>query len=86
MSINVIYSVDVDDNSKNTICAIPSGKDLRKKEVIDFIANEILNVYMGVCHLNMDDCKEIAMNIAHHKYASCCEYEFGMEEIPMFEC
>ena len=39
--IKVVYYVDTDDDVKGTLCAVPSDKDMRSKEVIEFICKEI---------------------------------------------
>jgi hypothetical protein len=85
--IKVVYYVDIDDDTnKGTLCAIPSDKDMRDKEVVDFIANEIHAAFVSICHVTINDSKELAKGIAYHEYASVCEYEFGVEEIPLLEC
>ena len=84
--IKVVYYVDIDDDTKGTLCAIPSDKDMRDKEVVDFIANEIHTAFVSICHVTINDSKELAKGIAYHEYASVCEYEFGIEEIPLLEC
>ena len=83
--IKVIYYVDSDDNTKGTLCAIPSEWDMRTEGIINFIADEILSVFRDICHLKKNDAIELATTIAHHNYAASCEYEFGVEEIPLFE-
>lgn len=85
-NIKVVYYVDIDDDTKGTLCAIPSDKDMRDKEVVDFIANEIHAAFVSICHVTINDSKELAKGIAYHEYASVCEYEFGVEEIPLLEC
>ena len=84
--IKVIYYVDTDDDTKGTLCAIPSDKDLRSKEVIEFIRHEIYGVFSPTLHIGISESEEIAKAIAHHEFANIFEYEFGVEEIPMFEC
>ena len=84
--IKVIYYVDTDDDTKGTLCAIPSDKDLRSKEVIEFIRHEIYDVFSPILHIDISDSEEIAKAIAHHEFANIFEYEFGVEEISMFEC
>lgn len=84
--IKVIYYVDTDDNTKGALCAVSSDKDMRHQEVVDFIANEIHTAFASICHVTINDSKELAKAIAHHEYASVCEYEFGIEEIPLLEC
>lgn len=85
-NIKVVYYIDIDDDTKGILCAIPSDKDMRDKEVVDFIANEIHAAFVSICHVTINDSKELAEGIAYHEYASVCEYEFGIEEIPLLEC
>ena len=84
--VKVIYYVDTDDDTKGTICAIPSDKDLRSKEVIEFIAEQIKNVFEPIHHLMGEHSIGLAQSIAHYEYANVYEYEFGVEEIPLLEC
>jgi hypothetical protein len=84
--IKVIYYVDTDDDTKSTICAIPSDKDLRSKEVIEFVAEQIKNVFEAIHHLMGEHSIGLAQSIAHYEYANMYEYEFGIEEIPLLEC
>jgi len=84
--IKVVYYVDTDDDTKGTLCAIPSDKDMRTKEVIEFICKEIYGVFSPILHLGISDCEELAKSIAHHEIADAFEYEFGIEEIPLLEC
>ena len=84
--VKVIYYVDTDDNTKGTICAIPSDKDLRSKEVIEFVAEQIKNVFEPIHHLMGEHSIGLAQSIAHYEYANMYEYEFGIEEIPLLEC
>ena len=86
MNIKVIYYVDTDVNTQGTLCAIPSDKDLRDSSVIDFIAEEIKNVFETIHPLMGEHSAEIAKSIAHHEFANMYEYEFGVEEIPLMEC
>ena len=84
--IKVVYYVDVDDDTKGCLCAIPSDKNMRNNDVVDFIADEIHSVLGLSCHLTMEDCKELAVSIAYNQFANAHEYEFGVEEIPLLEC
>ena len=84
--VKVIYYVDTDDDTKGTICAIPSDKDLRSKEVIEFVAEQIKNVFEPIHHLMGEHSIGLAQSIAHYEYANVYEYEFGVEEIPLLEC
>lgn len=85
-NIKVIYYVDTDDDTKGTLCAVPSDKDMRDPKVVDFIANEIKSVFETIHHLMGEHSVEIAKSIAHHEFANMYEYEFGIEEIPLLEC
>ena len=84
--IKVVYYVDTDDDVKGTLCAVPSDKDMRSKEVIEFICKEIYGALSPILHLGISDCEELAKSIAHHEIADAFEYEFGIEEIPLLEC
>ena len=84
--IKVIYYVDTDDNTKTTLCAVPSDKDIRSKEVIEFIRCEIYVALSPILHIGISDCEELAKSIAHYEIADVFEYEFGVEEILLIEC
>ena len=84
--IKVIYYVDTDDDVKTTLCAVPSDKDIRSKEVIEFIRAEIYGALSPILHIGISDCEELAKSIAHYEIAEVFEYEFGIEEIPLLEC
>ena len=57
--IKVIYYVDTDDNIKTTLCAVPSDKDIRSKEVIEFIRCEIYGALSPILHVGISDCEEL---------------------------
>ena len=84
-SIKVVYYVDVDDDTKGCLCAIPSDKDMRDNEVVEFIANEIKSVFEPIHNLMGEHSMELAKAIAHHEFADMYEYNFGIEEIPLFK-
>jgi len=84
--IKVVYYVDTDDDVKGTLCAVPSDKDMRSKEVIEFICKEIYVALSPILHISISDCEELAKSIVHHEIADAFEYEFGIEEIPLLEC
>jgi hypothetical protein len=85
--VNIIFFVETYDNTKETICAIPSDIDMRKENVIDFIGNCIKETLEGVNHLFGEHAKELATALAHHDYASMFGYEFGIEhDVPCLEC
>ena len=83
-SINVIYFVDKTDNTKSPICAVTNDKDLRD---IDFVANLTEELKNTFAHNSLTTivAHSIALSIAHHKYAEMKEYQFGVEEIPLFD-
>ena len=85
-NIKVVYYVDNDDNTKGTLCAIPSDKDLRSNDVTHFIANEIKSVFEPIHSLMGEHSLEMAKAIAHHEFAEMYEYSFGIEEIPLMKC
>lgn len=84
--IKVVYYVDTDDDTKTTLCAVPSDKDIRSKEVIEFIRCEIYGALSPILHISISDCEELAKSIVHHEIADAFEYEFGIEEIKLLEC
>lgn len=84
-NIKVIYYVDVDDNTKGTLCAIPSNIDLREPKAINAIASAIHDSGILRPYFH-DDCEEVAKGIAYHETYAIGEYEFGIEEIPLLEC
>ncbi len=82
--VKVIYYVDIEDNIKNSLCAIPSDKDIRNSEIINEIADVICDTFawdLTIC----DNCTNISKAIAHHDFASINEYEFGVEEITLIK-
>ena len=81
--VNIIYYVDIDDNTKGCLCAVPSDKDLRDSSIIQKIAESIfesgiLAQFGGYAH-------DIAKAVCYHGFANLAEYEFGVEEIPLLE-
>ena len=83
-SINIIYFVDKTDNTKSSICAVTSDKDLRSVDVVANLTEELKSTFAHNS-LTTIHAHSIALSIAHHKYAEMKEYEFGVEEIPMLE-
>lgn len=81
--VNIIYYVDVDDNTKGCLCAIPSNLDLRNSNVIQKIAESILE--SGILAQFGGYAHDIAKAVCHHGFANLAEYEFGVEEIPLLE-
>lgn len=82
--VNIIYYVDVDDNTKGCLCAVPSDKDLRDSSIIQKIAESILE--SGILAQFGGYAHDIAKAVCHHGFANLAEYEFGVEEIPLLEC
>lgn len=85
-NIKVIYYVDLDDDTKNCLCAVPCDKDVRNPDVVDMIAEQIKEVFEPTHSWMGEHSKELAKAIAHHEFANIFEYEFGVEEIPLIEC
>ena len=84
-SVNVIYYVDVDDNTKASLCAIPSDIDMRLPSVIEYIAETISDTFSKFHALIEEHKIEIAKGVAYHKTSNIGEYEFGVEEVTLFE-
>jgi len=82
--VNIIYYVDVDDNTKGCLCAVPSDKDLRDSSIIQKIAESILE--SGILAQFGGYAHDIAKAVCHHGFANLAEYEFGVEEIPLLKC
>ena len=82
--VSIIYYVDVDDNTKGCLCAVPSDKDLRDSSIIQKIAESILE--SGILAQFGGYAHDIAKAVCHHGFANLAEYEFGVEEIPLLEC
>lgn len=84
--VNVIFYVDADDNTKENICAIPSDKDMRDKDIISKIAVEIECSGILNNRMNRVDIHSIASAIAHGYSCEVFEYRFGVDEVPLIEC
>lgn len=84
-TIKIIYYVDSDDNTKGSLMAYPSDKDLRNTSTIDEVANILHEANFG----KVSDCKVIAWEIAHNgsakTFCKMGKYEFGIEETELFE-
>jgi len=83
-NINIIYFVDTKDNTKSSICAVPNNKDLRDADIVANLTEELKSIFARNS-LTTIHAHSIALSIARHKYANMGEYEFGVEEVPMFE-
>lgn len=84
-NVKIVYYVDVDDNTKGCLCAVPSDKDLRDSAIISQIAEYIANHFTHR-PLMVEHSLDMAMAIAHYEFADMYEYEFGVEEVPLLEC
>ena len=84
--VNVIFYVDVDVNTKGNICAIPSDKDMRDKDIISKIANEIEESGILNDRMNRVDIHSIASAIAHGYSCEAFEFKFDVDEVPLIEC
>lgn len=85
-NVNIVYYVDTNDNTKGSICAIPSDKDMRDKDIISKIANEIEESGILSDRMKRANIHSVAFAIAHGYGCEAFEYEFGVEEIPLIEC
>ena len=84
--VNVIFYVDADVNTKESICAIPSDKDMRDKDIISKIAVEIECSGILNDRMNRVDIHSIASAIAHGYSCEAFEYRFGVDEVSLIEC
>ena len=83
-NVKVVYYVDIDDNTKGCLCAIPSDKDMRDSSVVQKVADTI--VESGILAQFGGFAHNIANAVCHNGFANLAEYEFGVEEIPLIEC
>ena len=82
--VNIIYYVDTDDNTKGSICAIPSDKDMRNQLILDK-ATECLEESGILGQYNMF-AYDIIKAVTHHGFSNFGEYQFGVEETELLEC
>ena len=82
--INHIYFVDGGDNTKGTICAFEAHIDMRHKDCINIITENIIEVFQG-CVFMREHAKDIAEQIAYCGYAVLDQYDFGVEATTLFE-
>ena len=82
MKIKVLYYVDSDDNTKGSLIAFPSNKNLQDTETIEQIMKVLKEWNFG------GEIGIAAFELAYHGYAELsCQmgnYEFGWEEIELF--
>lgn len=84
-NVNIVYYVDIDDNTKGNICAIPSDIDMRDPNIIEKVANAISEVLSPIRPEVEEHKISIATAIAHHKFSNLYDYEFGVEEAALIE-
>jgi hypothetical protein len=83
--IKHIFYVDGADNTKDTICAFEEHIDLRHKECIEVITEKVKEVFQGNVFMT-EHAKDIAEQVAYCDYTTIDQYDFGVEEITLFEC
>ena len=85
MTIKILYYVDTDDNTKGSLMAFPSDKDLRNLEAIDQISKVLLEANFGD---RTSVCNSVACELVYHGDAELtCQmgnYAFGWEETELF--
>ena len=85
MTIKVLYYVDKDDNTKGSLMAFPSDKDLRNLNTIEQIGQTLHEANFGE---KIGICNSIAIDLVYHGNAeetfAMGTYEFGWEEIELF--
>jgi hypothetical protein len=83
--IKRIYYVDGGDYSTGTICAFEEHIDMRYRDCINTIADSLKEVFQGNVFI-AEHAEDIAEQIAYCEYAVLDQYDFGVEEITLFEC
>lgn len=83
-NVKVVCYVDTKDSTKGCLCAIPSDKDARKNDVIQKVADCI--VESGLLAQFSAHAIDVAKAVIHHGFSNINEYEFGIEEVPLIEC
>lgn len=85
-TIKIIYYVDSDDNTKGSLMAYPSDKDLRNLKTIEEIGQVLHEANFGE---KIGICNSVAYELVYHGSAELtCQmgkYEFGIEETELFE-
>ena len=78
-NVRVYFYVDMDDNTKSAFAVVPEGKDLRNKESIKEMTNELQAIGFG----NGAVCQHIAESLIYTGQAevTCTmgRYQFGNE-------
>lgn len=81
MTIKILYYVDVDDNTKGSLVAYPSDKDLRNLETIEEIGQVLHEANFGE---KIGISNSVAYELVYHGEAELtCQmgnYAFGWEE------
>ena len=83
-NIKVVYYVDTRMDFKSTICAYPS--DVQYEEIIASVSKEIFDAFKEVCHFkSTNETTKIVEDIICKGCGEYGDYEFGVEEIPLYE-
>lgn len=81
MKINVLYAVDLEDNTKESLLALPSGvmcpKDIAEKTVREFFGE-------SVCDNDPEFVKELTDAICNDKQYSTDDYTFFFDDVTMY--
>lgn len=83
MTINVLYYVDSDDNTKGNLMAFPSDKDLRNMEAIEQIGQVLHEAKFGDIVISNSVAWEVVYNGTAELTCQMGNYEFGWEEIEL---
>ena len=83
-TVNIIYYVDLEDNTKGCVCAIP-GEMFKSEKTRKFIANEFSQVFDSIIDNAAQLGDEVAEEILEKGEAEVNEYGFGMETVPLLE-
>lgn len=85
MTIKILYYVDVDDNTKGSLMAYPSDKELRNLETIEQIGQVLHEANFGE---KIGISNSVAYELVYHGTAELtCQmgnYEFGWEETELY--
>lgn len=83
-TIKILYYVDMDDNTKGSLVAYPSLKDLRNEETIKEIGNILHGANFGE---KIGISNSVAWELVYHGEAeltcSMGNYQFGWEEVEL---